>query len=415
MTELREGERERGMFQDEAGFGRSITDECRVAPGLADRLRHSRASLSLRWLERIAARVNVAANDVFPTQDLLDNVPLLIEAIADYLEHPTEEGPAAERVIAKAAELGQMRFEQGFSPYQILKEFEVLGGIVLSYLSRVADELMLECPPGEFLICAQRIHRSLALIQQATAARYLAMLETQANEREQRLRAVNELLGGPLRSRLEETIAAVAESRTHADAATDAWASDLRAQLEGVVNAVDQVRLLSAMPPSARMQRNVPLAAAVAEAIRALRDSAREREVEIRVPGPLPEIEVNAGAVELAVLVFLTTLLRHGEPAGSERWIEVLALGGGYAGESMVQVSVRDVGARIPEPKRTQLMSPTSEETVTELSPVGVSLDVAREAIEALGGRIALRLSESPPSTEFVLELPSRRAEDAAG
>src|SRR5688500_10573418 len=196
------------MYQEQTGFGRSITDDCRIAAPLATRLRDSRASLSLRWLERTAARVNVPPNDVFPTQDLLDHVPLLIEAMADYLENLTEEGPAAERVIAKSAELGQMRYEQGFSPYQILKEFEVLGGIVLSYMAGVADELRMECPPGEFMVCAQRIHRSLALIQQATTARYLAMLETQASEREQRLRAVNDLLAGPLRNRLDDTIAA---------------------------------------------------------------------------------------------------------------------------------------------------------------------------------------------------------------
>jgi light-regulated signal transduction histidine kinase (bacteriophytochrome) len=358
--------------------------------------------------------VNVAENEVFPTQELLDNVPLLIEAIADYLENPTEEGPSAERVIAKAAELGQMRFEQGFSPYQILKEFEVLGGIVLSYLSRVADELKLDCPPGEFLICAQRIHRSLALIQQATAARYLAMLETQASEREQRLRAVNELLGGPLRHRLDETIAAVTESRTHADAEANAWAGELRTQLQGVANAVDQLRLLSAVPPTARMQRNVSLGAAVAEALRALRHSARERGVEIRVPEPLPDIEVNAGAVELAVLVFLTTLLRHAEPAGGDRWIEILGLGGGSPGQSMVQLSVRDVGARIPQHRLDELMRPVDDQTVSASSPIGVSLEVARESIEALGGRLAVRVGEAPPSTEFMLELPSRRAEDAS-
>ena len=398
------------MFQDEAGFGRGIADECRVAAPLANRLRHSRASVSLRWLERISARVNVAENDVFPTQELLDNVPLLVEAIADYLENPTEEGASAERVIAKAAELGQMRFEQGFSPYQILKEFEVLGGIVLNYLSRVADDLALECPPGEFMICAQRVHRSLALIQQATAARYLAMLETRASEREQRLRAVNELLAGPLRHRLDETIGAAIDL-TVTD--PEAWSNELRGQLQGLRDALEQVRMLSAVSPSSRMQRNVPLKAAVAEAIRNMRDNARERGVEISMMEPMPDIEVNAGAVELAVLVFLTTLLRHADAVGHRRSIEVTALAGGIGDASMVQVSVRDIGAVIPESRLRELAAPHFEATVTEHSAAGVSLAVAREAVEALGGRLAMRIEEATPAIEFVLELPSRRAEDA--
>ena len=399
------------MFQDEAGFGRSINDECRIAVPLAMRLRHSRASLSLRWLERISARVSVGENEVFPTQELLDNVPLLVEAIADYLESPTEEGPTADRVIAKAAELGQMRFEQGFSPYQILKEFEVLGGIILSYLSRVADETNMDCPPGEFLVCAQRIHRSLALIQQATTARYLAMVETQASEREQRLRAVNDLLAGPLRARLEDTIAAARDMNV---ADPEAWTEQLRGQLQGLANALDHVQMLANTAPSARMQRNVPLQAAVAEAVRTLRDAAVERGVDIRIPEGLPEIEVNAGAVELAILVFLTTLLRHGEPAGTERHIEVVALASATAGDAMVQISVCDVGALLPESVRASLNAETVDgATVTKNSPPGVGLAVAREAIEALGGRVSLRVEEFTPATEFVLELPSRRAEDS--
>ena len=396
------------MYQDEVGFGRSITDDCRIAAPLAGRLRDSRASLSLRWLERIVARVNVAPDEVFPTQDLLDNVPLLVEAMADYLENPTEQGPAAERVIAKAAELGQMRYEQGFSPYQILKEFEVLGGIILSYLSRVADETMMDCPPGEFLICAQRIHRSLALIQQATTARYLAMLETRASEREQRLRAVNDLLGGPLRTRLQESIAAARDMNI---ADPESWTNELRAQLEVLDSAIDQVRMLSTLQPSSRMQRNVPLAAAVGEAIRNLRDMANERGIEIRVPEELPDIEVNAAAVELAVMVFLTTLLQHGERTTIDRHIEIRALGGGTPGESVVQVSVCDSGARLPDEVRSAIEhAHLPAGTVSHSSPPGISLSVAREAIESMGGRVSLRTDEA--FTEFLLELPSRRVSD---
>lgn len=402
------------MYAEAPGYeyGRSITDDCRVAGALADRLRNSRASLSLRWLERTAARVNMPPDEVFPSQDLLDHVPLLIEAIADYLENPTEEGPAAERVIAKAAELGQMRFRQGFSPYQILKEFEILGGILLSYLARAADGMPLDCPPGELLVCAQRVHRALALIQQATTARYLAMLETHASEREQRLRAMNAMLAGPLGQRLDEAIAAARELELEGAVPADSTPHGLRTRLERVSEAVSQLRLLSTVDASARMQRNVKLNSAVAEAIRTLRHAASERSVEIRVPQALPEMEVNAAAVELAMLVFLTTLLRHGQPSGEPRWIDVLAMASTVDDSSMVQLSVRDVGSSIPESAHAALLESKPLDDASDVAPEGISLAVAREAIEAMGGRISLRTTTSPPTTEFVLELPSRRAED---
>jgi signal transduction histidine kinase len=396
-------------------YGRSITDECRVAAPLAARLRDSRASLTLRWLERISARVSLLESEVFPDQDLLDHVPILIESMADYLEDPGA-GPGAERVLAKSAELGQMRFEQGFSPYQILKEFEVLGGVVLSYLSRAADDLPVDCPPGEYMICAQRIHHTLSLIQQATAARYLALLETHASEREQRLRAMNAVLSGPLVQRLDDAVAASRELEKLAGGAGVSNPHELRARLERVGAAVDQLRMLSRVNPSSRQQRNVPLKAAAAESIRTLREAARERDVQIRVPEPLPEMEVNAGAVELALLVFLTTMLRHGEPAGDEgdeRWIEVRATADMAGGQSVVRVSVRDMGASLPPAARDALLNSSVDDGDSDEPPLGVSLQIVREAIEGLGGRISLRTDESPGQTEFVLELPSRRMEDA--
>ena len=64
---------------------------CPLATPLARRLREQRDALTLRWLERIAARVAIDKNRVFPSDELLDHVPVLIDGIADYVENPAEE------------------------------------------------------------------------------------------------------------------------------------------------------------------------------------------------------------------------------------------------------------------------------------------------------------------------------------
>ena len=56
-----------------------------VAP-LARALRDSKASLTYRWLERIEQRVAVDAGEVFPTEDLLNHVPLLASRYAEFRE-----------------------------------------------------------------------------------------------------------------------------------------------------------------------------------------------------------------------------------------------------------------------------------------------------------------------------------------
>src|SRR5262245_60069961 len=96
--------------------------ECPLAAPLAERLRASKHSLVLQWLARIEDRVSIPAGHVFPTHDLLDNVPLLVDGIADYLEDPADEISTDMPVVGKAMELGALRHKQGFDAYQILKE-----------------------------------------------------------------------------------------------------------------------------------------------------------------------------------------------------------------------------------------------------------------------------------------------------
>ncbi|HWH50063.1 MAG TPA: RsbRD N-terminal domain-containing protein, partial [Gemmatimonadaceae bacterium] len=104
--------------------------ECPLAAALADALRQSRTELVRHWLDRITARVSIDANRVFPTDALLDHVPLLIDGIADYLENSDAEVSADTPVVGKALELGELRHRQGFDAYQIMKEYEILGGIL---------------------------------------------------------------------------------------------------------------------------------------------------------------------------------------------------------------------------------------------------------------------------------------------
>jgi len=82
-----------------------------LASLLARRLREAKNDLVARWLERIKARVTLSAMDVFPSESLLNHVPLLIEGIANYVESPGKELDADDPVGPKAMELGELRFD----------------------------------------------------------------------------------------------------------------------------------------------------------------------------------------------------------------------------------------------------------------------------------------------------------------
>jgi hypothetical protein len=112
-----------------------LLDPCPLAAILAARLRGERDALTRRWLDRISDRVALHPNRVFPTTDLLDHVPLLIDGIAAYLENPSQPISTDMPVIAKAMELGALRHAQGFDEYELMKEYEIFGGILFSFLA----------------------------------------------------------------------------------------------------------------------------------------------------------------------------------------------------------------------------------------------------------------------------------------
>ena len=158
--------------------------DCPLAAVLARRLREARDSMTERWLERIAARVTVEPNQIFPSQELLDHVPLLVDGIADYMEDPADEISADVPVIAKAMELGELRLNQGFAVHQILKEYEILGGVLFSFLVGTVDSIPDECTRSELLACAQRMFRAISVIQQVTTMQYLRLADEKVRERE---------------------------------------------------------------------------------------------------------------------------------------------------------------------------------------------------------------------------------------
>ncbi len=390
---------------------------CPLAPALASRIRAAREALTRRWLERISARVSLDPNRVFPTDDLLDHVPLLIDGIAAYLEHPSQEVTADAPVIGKAMELGAMRHAQGFDEYQILKEFEILGGIVFAHLIAEVRTMDEPCGKDELLSCGHRLFRAIALIQEASVAHYLQHRRARLAEREERLRGFNRALTHELKNQIGAVLGA-------GDLlALEGLAPDRHPHLVGVVrrnaaamrDTLDNLLELSHLDRDARQQRRVLLPQAVAEAARQLRDAARAAGVEVRVGG-LPPVEVPAAAVELAVTNYLSNAIKYADPERSDRWVEVR----GYTTEPgpsatpELIVETCDNGLGVPQEKRAGVFSlgfRAHAVTVTGVEGTGLGLSIVRETIEQLGGRT---WAEFPPDGEtvFAFAVPLRRAAD---
>ena len=407
------------LSQDSLAQEAEVFENCTLAKALAEKMRASSDELTRRWLDRISARVSLDPNRIFPTDALLDHVPLLILGIADYIENPEKVILAEVPVVAKAMELGELRFAQGFDEYEVLKEYEIFGGILFSFLSRVVDDIDEQCSRGELLACAHRLYLAVALIQQATLTHYLSLVKERLNEREQRLRGFNRALSHELRN-LIGTISGAAEILelgTFSPEQQRTMTSMIVRNSANMKMTLENLVELSRVDEDARQSRHIALPSAAAEVARQLRESARAHGVEIRLDPALPAIDVSAAAFELCLSNLLANAIKYSDQTKDKRWVEVTAhvTAPDYGGPPETVVEVRDNGLGVPEGKRAELFSRffrAHEDINSEIEGTGLGLSIVRDTVTSLGGRAWADFHAD--GTTFFFTIPHRRSEDQA-
>ncbi|MEJ7812913.1 MAG: HAMP domain-containing sensor histidine kinase [Gemmatimonadaceae bacterium] len=392
-----------------------------LASALAERLRVAKEDLVRRWLDRISARVALNPQRVFPTEELLNHVPLLIDGVADYLEHPDKELGSEAPVVAKAMELGALRHGQGFDAYEILKEHEILGGILLGFLADVADELEQPASRRELIACWGRVSHAVELIRQATLTHFLRLSAERVREREDRLRRFNRMVSHELKNRVGAILGA-------SSLLPEPWLQSeqrerfyriVQENANGLQHVLENLEALSRLESDARQRRHVLLPQVAQEAARMLREPAQARGVFVRIAPGIPMVEVDAAAVELCFMNYISNAIKYSDPAKPLRWVEVegeLRFGAGPEKGGELVVRVRDNGIGVVDDARARLFEQfyrAPDVTVTGVEGTGLGLSIVRETIESLGGR-AWAEFPAEGGAIFAFALPSRREEDAA-
>jgi len=378
-------------------------------------MREARLDLTQRWLERIVARVEVPRAKVFPTEDLLNHVPVLIVGIADYIENPAKVVIGKMPVVAKAMELGELRFSQGFDAYEVLKEYEIFGGIIFAFLTRIIDDLEQPCTRGELLACAHRIFIAVALIQQATLTNYLALLTGKLSEREERLRGFNRALSHELTNRISAISGAaqVLQLDSLAEVERRRLNDVVTRNVLGMQTVLDNLAELSRIADT-RQQRHVTLRTAAAEVMRQLRDAARARGVDLVPPDELPEVEVSAAAMELCLSNLVANSIKYADSRRKKRWVKLAARPDGEVShEGYIVIEVRDNGIGVPPEKRNNLFQRffrAHADGPAAADGMGLGLSIVRETVESLGGRAWAEFPEE--GSVFAFTLPVRRFAD---
>lgn len=390
-----------------------------LAKALATRLRAARSDIVGRWLERIIARVAIEPNRVFPTDQLLNHVPILVDGIADYLEAGDSPVDGGVPLDAKAMELGALRHAQGFDAYEILKEHELLAGVLYTFMYDLLPDLE-PATPQEVAFCWQRVASVTEYIRQATMSHFLRISAEQVRLREERLRRFNRMVSHELKNRVGAIRGAsglLAEPWLEPAQVTQ-FQRIIAQNAEGLQKVIENLVALTRIDSDSRQQRNVLLPQAAAEVVRQLRDSAKLNAVTVEVDEDIPAVEVDAAAVELCLANYVSNAIKYADEGRVDRWVrvsgELVVSTPSRPGELLVRVHDNGIGIK-PE-ARARLFEEfyrAHADTVTGVEGTGLGLSIVQETIVSLGGRVWTEFPAEGGSI-FAFSLPSRRDEDAA-
>ena len=380
------------------------------AAEVAHRFTEEHRSLATRWLERLKPMVTVEPNEIFPSVSLLDHIPDLIQRIGEYLGSADHEDIATNSaVVIKAQELGDLRFSQRASVHQILQEYELLGGILTSFLKEEIAARGLNPAALECIDLVNGIGRSIAVLRRATLDAFLTRHTEMLTAQSRQIEGFNRMLTHEVRQPLA-VLRNVTYLLRHAPAErTDENLDALERNVTRLIAITQQLERVARLDSNLDnpVTQEINLTAAAASAARQLREMAEGKGVEIRVEPGLPSIVIEAARLELVLINLLSNAIKYSDPAKAKRFVDVKAA---PAPPGSCAFTIRDNGIGVPANRVESIFGRfvrAHRERDVELDTrgLGLGLSIVRECLDALGGTITVESIEHEGTT-FVVTLP---------
>jgi signal transduction histidine kinase len=383
---------------------------------IAERMRMEHRALATRWFERLLDVIPVDARDVFPTESLLDHVPALILEISAYLREPEDAAIAANTaILEKARELGALRHGQRASLHQVLREYQLLGGVLVNFVLEEMERLGTTPPASESVSLVFRLNQAVNVLSQSTVEAFVALYTQTIAEQNQRLEQFTRMAAHEWRQPLGALQFGVSLLR-RLDLNHERSERTLAAVERNVGHLVDLTHKLEAV---ARMQSNadnpvvqeVSATMVIQEAARQLREMADARGVQIQIAEDLPTLTVDVGRLELVFVNLLSNAIKYSDPGKSVRVVEV---SGSLDLPHSCRFEVRDNGVGIPAQALTEIFqrftrAHTGRQDLQHVGGIGLGLSIVEDCVEAMGGQIHVRSAEHE-GTVFVVTLPTTPA-----
>jgi len=379
---------------------------------IAERMRAEHQTLAARWFERLLDLLPVEARDVFPTASLLDHIPSLILQIAIYLRVPEEEAIAANTAILdKARELGALRHSQRASLHQVLREYQLLSGVLVTFVLEEMERLPAPPPSAASVRLVSRLNQAVDVLSQTTVEAFVTLYTQTIAEQADRLEQFTRMAAHEWRQPLGALQFAVSLLQQQG-IELERSERTLTVVERNVQRLIELTRKLETIARVHNAGADSPIVQEVSvttvarEAARQLRESAEARGVEIRIADDLPMLTIDVGRLELVFLNLLSNAVKYSDTAKAGRYVEV---SGGIDADHC-RLDVRDNGVGIPEHAMAVIFQRFTRahgerEDLSHITGVGLGLSIVDDCVRDIGGRITAASVEGD-GTVFTVTLP---------
>ncbi len=298
-----------------------------TAESLAAKLHAAQRQLAGQWLEQLNAILPVGKQEVFPGAQLLDHIPQIIEEIAHYLKAPAEEAIGANTaVMAKAEELGLLRYQQRASVHQLLREYHLLGTLLEEFITCEVAKMGTRADAVGALQALGRVSQAVRVLQQQTIDTFVGKYSETIERQTGQLRGFTRLVSHEIRQPLGvlQLIARMLPSNEPGAGRLVEMLGRNVSRLGDTAGKLERLaRLTRASDGDSPTEQEVNFTALCGDVARQLEDMAASRGVTIVVDDDLPCIVTDSGRAELAVVNLMANAIKYSDPDKTDRFVRV--------------------------------------------------------------------------------------------
>jgi len=368
------------------------------------------------WLMRLADVVNEETRDIFPTDQYLDHIPMLIEEIGTILERPDENMALSNSLVErKADQLGRLRHQQRATVHQLLREYDLLAKVLEQFIIEKSELYSDPIESKASIDLMASVARIVRTILQSTVDSFVEQYMTTISEQTEKIVSFNAFISHELKSPLQAAqlnIELLMETKDLTDKdmpellkiqSSVLQASALLKNIESLIQKSD-----TTVSDSPTLQA-IDLSALLRDIRKQLADTVESRQVHMKIEDNMGTVQAEIAKVKLVFTNLLTNAIKYSDPRKSKRVVSVLAEQ--TTDEGQTRIIVKDNGLGIEEHMRQEVFklrvrAHEQDDKQLDVTGYGMGLYLVAEALRDLNGTIEMT-SEVGVGTQFRLMIPN--------